>query len=79
MHYDPCKIPFHHGLIKGTRAEPTNEGTKAISETWQSIISYALKERSQELAKLMPQRELAYGCALRQLSFSCDGTKAITI
>jgi len=58
--YEPNRIVFHGGLIKEIKTEITPESAKAAGEAWQAIMQWASKERSEELADLMPGGEFIY-------------------
>lgn len=54
-------IVVHNGLIRKLRAEITEQSLKTFQKAWQSIMGWASKERSSELAELMPDGEFLYG------------------
>ena len=61
MHYEPCKIVFHEGLITEIKCEPTDESKRAMREVWNPIMEWVSRERSDELAGLMPDGKFVYG------------------
>ncbi len=61
MYYDPCRISFQEELIQEIKCEPTNESRRAMGEVWQPIMEWASRERSEELAVLMPDGKFVYG------------------
>jgi hypothetical protein len=61
MYYEPCRIVFREGLITVIKCEATDESRRAAGEAWQPIMEWASRERSDELARLMPNGKFAYG------------------
>lgn len=60
VYYKYYTIIFRDGLIKEIKVELTEKSVKAINEVFRSLIEWAQKERSQELAELMSEGEVVY-------------------
>jgi nuclear transport factor 2 (NTF2) superfamily protein len=60
IHYRSVVIKFKKGLIREIKADLTEESMAAIGVILQSIMGWALKERKQDLAELMPEGEFIY-------------------
>lgn len=58
--YEPNRIVFHDGLIKEIKSEITNESAVDMRKAWESVMEWALKERSQELEELLPGGKFIY-------------------
>jgi hypothetical protein len=61
MYYEPCRIVFREELIAEIECEATDESKSAMGEVWQPIMEWASRERSDELAGLMPDGKFVYG------------------